>query len=133
MSEYDFLDALDKDSEGIESMVFAARHYVQATDDLRPRVLEAAKQHCGDCRAERKLGSFAIMVMVALIIDSPLIDYTTTLRSAAFTRSASEMQQRAADLATEPGVGTHWALADVFSKWRMLQAARLGHSTRRVK
>lgn len=133
MSDSDFLDAFEKDSEGIESMVFAARHYVQASDDLRPRVLEAAKQYCGDRHAERKLGSFVIMVMVALIITSPLIDYATTLRSAAFPRSASEMQQRAADLSTEPGVGTHWALADVFSQWRMLQASRLGQSTRRMK
>ena len=133
MSESDFRDAFEKDPEGIESMVFAARHYVQASDDLRPRVLEAAKQHCGDCQAERKLGSFAILLMVALILGSPLIKYTTTLRSAAFPRSASEMQRRATDLANEPGVGSHWALADVFSQWRMLQASRLGQSTRDPK
>jgi hypothetical protein len=133
MSESNFFDPSDQDQARIESMLFAARNYVQVSDDLRPRVLEAAKEHCEDRCAERKLGGFTIAVLVLLLISPPMFDYLVSARSAAFPRSATEMQRRAVDLSVHQGVGTHWALAEVFSQWRMLQASRLGQSAPRMK
>jgi hypothetical protein len=127
MNEPSSFDAFDHESK-IEAMVHAARFYVEPSEDLRPRVLEAAREHCADQRAERRLGGFALAVLLLALIASPLGSYVALLRSSAVPRSASEVQRHATELAGRREIGSHWALAEAFSHWRHLQAARLGHS-----
>ena len=117
----------------IESMIRAARNYVRPSDDLRPKVLEAAREHCSDRRAEQKLGSFAIAVLVLVLISSPAIRYAILLQPTVAKRSADEVQHLAAELASQREIGSHWALAEAFSQVRHLQASRLGRSTHGMK
>jgi hypothetical protein len=114
-------------------MVRAARNYVHPSDDLRPKILEAAREHCSDRRSEQKLLSFAMAVIVLIVISTPLIKYVEMLQAANVNRAAHQMQFRAAELATRPDIGSHWALAEAFSQWRHLQASRLGHADQNMK
>jgi len=133
MSEPNLFESLDDGRAEIEAMIRAARHYVRPSDDLRPRTLEAAREYCGDRRAEKKLGSFALAVLVLLLISSPAIRYAMMLQSTVANRSADEVHHLAAELATHREIGSHWALAEAFSQVRHIQASRLGRSNHRMK
>ncbi len=123
----------DQGHAKIVALVRAARNYVHPSDDLRPRILEAAREYCSDRRAEQKLGSFALAVLMLIMISSPVIKYAELIQSTNVNRSARELQHRAAELATDPEIGSHWALAEAFSQWRHLQASRLGQFDQRIK
>ena len=114
----------------IEAMIRAARHYVQPSDELRPRVMEAAREQCRDRRAEQKLGAFAIAVLVLVIVSSPLFRYVTLIQSETTQRSENEIQSRAEVLAEEPTIGSQFALAEAVSEWRQVQATRLHRHTK---
>ncbi len=79
----------------IEAIIRAARHYVRPSEELRPRVLEAAREHCGDRRAEQKLGAFALAIVVCVVVISPILRYATLIQSATTNRAASEILVRA--------------------------------------
>ena len=80
MNESSSFDTFDHESK-IEAMIHSARFYVEPSDDLRPRVLDALREHCADQRAEQRLGSFAVAVLVLALIASPLGSYAALLRS----------------------------------------------------
>lgn len=117
----------------LESLIRAAGSRVCPSDDLRPRVLEAVRRQYDDRRAERKLGSFAIAVLLLLSIGSPASQYVDTLRGHATSPSAAEIQLLAIQYALRPEVGVHWGLAEAFSKLRRGQADRLGRSDRAMQ
>jgi hypothetical protein len=48
----------------VEAMVRAAGHYVRASDDLRPRVLEAARTQHGEQRAQRFIRRVAVFCVL---------------------------------------------------------------------
>lgn len=123
----------DESREAIESMIRAAGQYVQPTEDLRPRTLEAARQYCGDRRAEQKLGSLAIAVLLLVSISSPAIRYAEMLQSTASGPSAAEMHHRAIAFETRPDVGSHWGLTEAFTELRRNQASRLGRANRVIQ
>ncbi len=133
MSEPHLFESADDGQAEIEAMIRAAKHYVRPSDDLRPRILEAAREHSGDRRAEQKLGSFAVAVLVLLLISSPAIRYAVLLQSTVAKRSSDEVHHLAAELSTQREIGSHWALAEAFSQVRHLQASRLGRSNHRMK
>jgi len=119
-------DQEDRSLEQIESVIRAAGGYVRPSDDLRPRTLEAAREHRDDRRAEQKLGGFAIAVLLLVSFSSPAIDYVDGLRSKSSAPSATEMQHRAMEYGVQPHVGVHWGLAEAFTQLRRVQAVRLG-------
>jgi hypothetical protein len=116
----------DGDHAAIEAMVRHARRYIRPSDDLRPRVLEAAKEHCGDRRAERRLGDLWFALAVLLVFVLPAIHRYALVQSAASIHAAGEVERRAEELASQPQVGIHWSLAEAFTQWRTLTASRFG-------
>lgn len=117
----------------IESAIRAAGDYIQPSEDLRPRTLEAAREDCGDRRAELKLGVFAIAVLLLVTLSSPTIHYVDTIRTQSTAPSATEMQLRGLEFATDPHIGSNWGLSEAFTQLRRSQADRLktdrlGHS-----
>ena len=133
MSKSHLIESPDGGHAEVEAMVRAARHYVRPSDDLRPRILEAAREHCGDRRAEQKLGTFALAVLVLVLVSSPAITFAAALRSTIANRSANQVHLLAAELANDREIGSQWALAEAFSQVRHLQASRLGRSNHRMK
>ncbi len=115
----------DSSMQQIESAIRAAGNYVRPSEDLRPRTLEAAREHCGDLRAEQKLGSFVIAVLLLVMISSPAIHYIDALRRQSTAPSAIEMQTRGLQYAADPHIGSNWGLSEAFTQLRRLQANRL--------
>jgi len=54
----------DQPLDDVEALVRAAGEYVRASDDLRPRVLEAARLQSGEQRAKRCLRHVAVFVLL---------------------------------------------------------------------
>jgi hypothetical protein len=52
------------DTLDVEALVRAAGGYVRASDDLRPRVLEAARLQCRERRAQRWIRHVAAMIVL---------------------------------------------------------------------
>lgn len=117
----------------IESMIRAARNYVRPSDELRPRTLEAARERCGDRRAEQRLGSFAIAVLLLITLGTPVMRYAETWRTLEWAPTASDVEQRAAELGTQREIGPNWAITEAFSQLRRVQADRLGHAYRSLR
>jgi hypothetical protein len=118
----------ENDHATIEAMVRHAGRYIRPSDDLRPRVLEAAKEHSGDCRAERRLGNLWFALALLLVFVLPAIHQYAIIQSDASIHAAGEVARRAEELASHPEIGVHWSLAEAFSQWRTLTASRLGAS-----
>jgi hypothetical protein len=124
------LSEREEPNQSIESIIRAAGQYVQPSEDLRPRTLEAAREQCGDRRAERHLGNFVIAMMVLVLVGSPIVSLIKFAQSSSSSVSATEMEQKALIYAAQPGVGTNWGLSEAFTQMRDVQASQLGRKTR---
>ncbi|QDT00796.1 hypothetical protein [Adhaeretor mobilis] len=107
----------------LESIVRAAASYAQPTEDLRPRVIEAARDARRMQRLNRSLGSLSFAVLLAIIMGLP------GYLAAAFPKVASadseELHRRATHKVVKGSVDAPWALFEVFSDLRREQASRL--------
>ena len=110
----------------LESVVRAARGYVQPTEDLRPRTIEAAREASQLGRSRRRLASLTAIVLLLAATGFPG-SMLSSNPDPAFTNS-SELHRLAAKSAMKRGVGPNWALYEVFSKLRRDQADLLNHS-----
>lgn len=119
--------------EEIETVVRAARYYVQPSDDLRPRTIEAAHQWCNDRRAEQKLFGLMLAALLLLALSSPAIQYVDVMLSRVSAPSASEIQDRAIQYGAHPHIGANWGMAEAFTQLRRAQATRLGQSIRSIR
>ena len=127
MSEFKDNNGVSKSSfNDLEAAVRDAGRYIRPTDDLRPSALEAAREAYKQQRRNRHLGTAAILMFLFAATGFP----GTMLSShsgLAYTGSA-HLQHRALQTAAEPGIGTNWALYEVFSEVRQEQAEKLKHS-----
>lgn len=124
MSRPGSIDSQQEGPSSIEALIRSARHYVQPSVELRPRVLEAAREHCADRQAEQRLGRLAIALLLFALVASPAMNYMSLLRPTTFAVER-EVKDRAAQLEQRRDIGTHWALAEAFSQVRHLQASRI--------
>jgi len=109
----------------IESMVRAAGHYVEPTDDLRPRTIEAARERCSQQRVNRWIGGLALAF--ALLLVSGVPDFVRSSLDQASDNSpllatSHELHMRAAQRSLDSRVGPHWAFYEVFVELRHEQA-----------
>ena len=74
-----------------------------------------------------------LAVLLLLMLSSPAIQYVDVLRSQASAPTAREIQSRAIDFASDPGIGPNWGLTEAFTQVRRFQANRLGQSYRSMK
>jgi|GEM_PF-1339488 len=108
----------------LESLVRAAGGYVQPTEDLRPRALEAAHAACRKHQASRRLGGLALMVLLAAVTGLP--NFLLSIYPGLATAGSAELHHRAAQRVAEKDVETHWALYEAFYDLRREHAALLG-------
>lgn len=117
----------DRDITELEQMLRAAEGYVEASTDLRPRVLEAARAGCQERRVRRYLFQAAVLMM--------LVSFLTT-----FTGSGADGSQcsrnpwllgelrpsaRSASMSGAESDAT-WGTVDAFVDLRLRQAKALG-------
>jgi hypothetical protein len=115
----------DEDANGgVEAMIRAAGQYVCPTDDLRPRVLEAARLQRGERSAKRCLCQVGMLMLLLAFfaavdqgLDFPQSRRTGMLAAAGFDKLVSP----AADATPRRGDGD-WRMIDAFTELRRQQA-----------
>ncbi len=110
--------------EKLELAIFAARNYVVASQDLRPRTLEAAKDHCGQHRRLRRIGISALAASLVWFMCAPAISTLSGYRSHFSGPSRSEMERTALELSKQKGYGPNWGLVEAFLKLRTINQGR---------
>jgi hypothetical protein len=121
VTDHDAYESFDD----LEAMILAAGGYVQASDDLRPRVLESARAQGRERRAQRWVRRVAVCVSVlaglAATANPPLevasIDQQMLLDAAGAQNASS-----AKTSATQPGdIG--WGMVKAFTEFRRRQSS----------
>lgn len=116
-------DEATNDRDSIESLIRSAGKYVRPSDDLRPRTLEAARQHCSDRRAERKFGQICLIILLFVAVAVPASQHADRLRLNTLMPTAAEIQTQSVELWDD--VGVNWGLAEAVSQLRQRQADSL--------
>jgi hypothetical protein len=115
----------DESIEDVEAMVRAAGHYVRTSDDLRPRVLEAARLQCGEQRAQRclrRLAAFVVLVALFTAADRHGIDeQRSSFNNMLIEAGFEELDAPAPPDTIRVGDGD-WRIIDAFTKLRRQQA-----------
>lgn len=125
MSEIEFNCEPESSFGELESLVRRAGSYVQPTENLRPKSLEAAREATRQQRNNRRLGGAILVVVLLGAIGFPSFLRFSSL-GPAFVRS-DELHRRATQSALNSSVGTHWALYEVFCELRREQSELLNH------
>ena len=104
--------------EALEKTIFAARNYVAPSRDLRPRVLEAAKDAARQKRHIHRLWMCAAAASLLWIVTMPLLSSMSGYGKRLAGPSQSEMEHTAIEYANQKGYGINWGLVDAFLKRR---------------
>jgi hypothetical protein len=117
-SEFESFDSL-------ESIVRAAGGYVQPTDDLRPRTMEAARESCSRRRWNFRLGAVAIVVIALAISDLPsriMASQAGQLDNPSQVIRGYDLHEQASLRMAHTGFDSSWAVYEAFAELRKKQA-----------
>jgi ferric-dicitrate binding protein FerR (iron transport regulator) len=109
--------------EDAETLVRAAGGYVRPSDELRPRVLEAARVESRERQAQRRIWQAALAI--TLLIGILAAAGSRFDLPAPFSAS---MLQAQANVRAAEGDGAGWSMVDSFTDLRRRQAALLNLS-----
>ncbi len=107
----------------VEAMVRAAGHYVRASDDLRPRVLETARIQCGERLAQRCLRHFAVFIALLAFfttIGHDHLEQSAGLRDSVLAVIANHMPPSETPAARNGS--WDWSMIEAFTELRRQQA-----------
>jgi hypothetical protein len=114
----------DEPCDDVEAMVRAAGGYIRASDDLRPRVLEAARLQHGEQRVQRcsrHLAAFVLLLAVFIATDWQGLDDRRLRPTGAMAAAIDEVLTSAPAVTDRSGDGD-WRMIDAFTKLRRQQA-----------
>ncbi|TWU38914.1 hypothetical protein Q31b_39920 [Novipirellula aureliae] len=106
----------------LEARIRSAGRLITPSEDHRPRTLELARDCDCDAKTRRKLGGYFVCALFLFVILSPVFSYLSRYRTHFQGPTATEMQQRAAELETQANVGPSWSMFEAFDRWRKDQA-----------
>lgn len=110
----------------IEHTIRSAGDLIRPSDDLRPRIIEAANEHCGRQRAKRRTALVVAACCSLALATAPLLEMMALRSKLNATPSSEELQQQAIRYSAETNVGPHWGLTEAFKQLRQTQAKKLG-------
>ena len=110
----------------VEAQIRAARNYVVPSNNLRPKVLEAARELNEDRQSTRRLRRLCIALLLLGCLSVRMVDHLIVWHERRQLPTAIELEQRALDMEVAGNVSPHWGLLEAFSQLRRVQAARLG-------
>lgn len=112
----------------VEALVRAAGSYVGASEDLRPRVLEAARTQCAELRTQSCLRRVALfVVLLAVFTTAVRTDHDGSPLGGYGQSMMAEFEQLIvpAANATPRNGDADWRILDAFTKLRRQQAQLL--------
>lgn len=110
----------------LERKILAAGGYVVPSDDLRPRVLEVARERCSEQRHVRRASWLAMATLGVWIACWPLSTWANGLRERLTSPSSSEIQSQAIENSRRTRGSLDWGLVEAFDRLDSLQV----HSAR---
>jgi hypothetical protein len=122
---YDNDDSPFESFDSLESIVRAAGGYVQPTDDLRPRTMEAARESCSRRRWNFRLGAVAIVVIALAISDLPsriMASQAGQLDNPSQVIRGYDLHEQASLRMVHTGFDSSWAVYEAFAELRKKQA-----------
>ena len=117
----------DESVNDVEAMIRAAGGYVGASDDLRPRVLEAAQQQTGERSMRRRLRRVALVVVFLAVVSAEFrqrLDKRSTFDGPLGAVQLDAMNSMTPATARD-GDGD-WRMIDAFTRLKQQQARLLG-------
>jgi hypothetical protein len=127
MSEFRYKDDNSpfESFDSLESIVRAAGGYVQPTDDLRPRTIEAARESCSRRRWNFRLGAVAMVVIALAISDLPsriMASQAGQLDNPSQVIRGYDLHEQASLRMAHTGFDSSWAVYEAFAELRKKQA-----------
>ncbi len=113
----------------IESLIKSAGSYVVPSDNLRPRTLEAAREAAADRVGFFRLARLFLVLLFCSAVSFPALDRLSAWHERSVSPSAAEIQDQAAQLSTQKGIGPHWGLYEAFTRLRADQATNLNRTS----
>jgi hypothetical protein len=108
-----------------ERIVRAAGKYIEPSDDLRPRVLEAARDVCADRRSRRSILMWTLVGAVAMLLSTFFIDQYSQWHHRAQSPTTAEIQEDAVRISMRDRTSLDWGFLEAFVKLRGEQAEKL--------
>lgn len=118
-----------EDMRRFEARVAAARDYVVPTDDLRPRVLEAASAVSNSKLQERRIGYAIISVAIISFCWGGMWLWMSNANVNTVNESANSISRRALELHDKNSINIHQATVDAYEEWRARSQRSLPTST----
>lgn len=115
-NDFDWLEFAE-----LERKIRAAGGYVAPSDDLRPRILEVARERCSEQRHVRRASWLAMATISLWVACWPLSIWASGLREKLTAPSSSEIQSQAIEHSQRPNGSFDWGLVEAFDRLDSLQ------------
>ena len=111
--------------EQIESMVASAKNYVVPSDNLRPRILEAARSQQNQRLSARRMYQVAALVVLCVLLTIPAQQRLDAWRRSAFSPTSGELEISAQQYANQPAIGQNWGMYEAYKNLRQQQQTKI--------
>lgn len=119
------MNDLPKSLQRIESVVASAKNYVVPSDNLRPRILEAARARQSQRLSTRRMFQVAALVFLCVLLTIPAQQHLDAWRRTAFSPTAGELEMRAQQYADQPAIGQNWGMYEAYKNLRQQQQTKI--------
>ena len=103
--------------ELLEQTIFKARNYVVASDELRPRLVDEAKERSRVQTIGRRLSIGTLACIAVWSISVPIYHGLGVFRDSFSGPFPAEVEQRALDMSYRKH-SSHWSMVDAFTQMR---------------
>lgn len=110
----------ESDLERLEQTIFNAGSYVKASDDLRPRLVEKAKDRKRQQRIARRWSVGVLACAVVWSVSIPVYHSLSPLRDQVTAPFPDEVEKMALELSTQRKRVGSWGMVDAFTQIRIL-------------
>lgn len=124
MSEQSFNPNGQQDHDTLEQWIREAGNYVAPSRDLRPRVIELAKQSFLDRKQTRRASLMAMAVCAIWFSLQPLSNWTNQMRARFNGPTIQDFHARALEFASQPHESPEWGLAQAIIASRQFKPAK---------
>lgn len=102
----------------LERLIAGAKDYVVPSENLRPQIIEAAREYEIPKSELAKLRNFGICVGLTWLMAGVLYFFLSQQREHIKSPSSSEVQRMSFEYAESEGVSQEWALVEIFRRLR---------------
>lgn len=118
-------NSFEGDEERVVSWIRGAKDYIVPTDDLRPRLLEAARDWSDAKEGERRIGYAIIGIAVIAWCSSLAWPWLASIQARQTPRTYEAIEQRTLEIHDTTTTDIHDATLQAYEEWRAESQRRL--------